>query len=320
MRKLASTLIGLSLLASPFLASADTTSTNTQVQAMLTQIQALQAQIQALKTAQTQVQTSAQNVSDTLMLIRSLKQGMSGEDIKTLQAILASDPTIYPEGTISGFYGRLTAEAVKKFQKKHGIEQAGNVGPKTLKKLNEVIKELGLSQESEDDDDDNDDNRRGNTTSSEARKNGEGKKNKLCIPPGHMIAPGWLKKNDKPTPTSSIPLCNNRGNGGNSSTTPQDKIAPVISAVGTSNLLGTTTSVVWTTNEASNSKVWFGTATPVVTTGAANITNASMVTSHSVPLSGLSTSTTYYFVVGSTDPANNTATSSQGSFVTTVGL
>lgn len=420
MKKLAGAFLVLSFLVGPAVSSAQTATTSAgasaQIQALLAQIQTLQAQIQAVKAAQVQVASSTASVRDTLQLIRNLRQGMSGEDVTALQAILAADPTIYPEGVISGFYGRLTSEAVKKFQKKNGFEQVGFVGPKTLKKLNEEFKKLGLKFEVS--------SSTASTTTIVVTNNGksETKGNKLCIPPGHMIAPGWLKKNNKPTPTSAIPLCNDRGNTGNGTTTPPvadtvapvissisavpsvtggtvywttnensttkvyygtnssvdtnatttlsvsnlslvtnhgiaitgltagtqyyyvveskdfagnratstvntftttiapDMTAPIISSLGTSNLLGTTTSIVWTTNENANSKIWYGTTTPVSTTGAANITNASLVTSHSIPLSGLATSTTYYFVVTSTDASNNTATSTQGSFVTTAGL
>ena len=215
-------ILGSLVMFTPVFAFADTASStvtaSAQVQSLLTQIQNLQAQLQALHTAQTQVQIAATNVSSTLSLIRSLRQGMSGADVATLQAILAADPNVFPEGSITGFFGRLTAEAVKKFQRKHGIDPLGLVGPKTLKKLNEEIHSLGLSEESN-----------ATTTPSgkhDDRDEGKNEGKKLCIPPGHMIAPGWLKHNERPIPTQLIPLCNNKENNGddhnngNASTTP----------------------------------------------------------------------------------------------------
>jgi len=71
-------------------------------------------------------------------ITQQMSVGARGEQVRALQAILAKDPTIYPEGTISGYYGPLTVRAVKMFQKKYGIAQLGVVGPQTIKKLNEI--------------------------------------------------------------------------------------------------------------------------------------------------------------------------------------
>lgn len=70
---------------------------------------------------------------------RPLLFGRRGEDVKSLQAFLAKDKEVYPAGIVSGYYGRQTEEAVKKYQVKHGIVSSGSpattgwgvVGPKT---------------------------------------------------------------------------------------------------------------------------------------------------------------------------------------------
>lgn len=330
-KKIGSIVIAVTLLASPLLASAETATTstnvNTQIQTMLLQIQTLQAQLKSLQSLQAQIASTTQSIYGTMSLIRNLKQGMTGEDVKALQAVLAADPTIY-SGEITGFFGKMTAEAVKKYQEKNGIDAVGSVGPKTLKKLNEQAEKLGLSRE----------NKRNNEKGGENRKEGDKKENTLCVkvPPGQMIAPGWIKKDGPRTDAEEraeiaarnntiIPPCkdlpkgiDDKINGENHGTvTPRDTTAPVISSVGTSNILATTTNIVWTTNENSNSRVWFGTTNPVNYKADPNIRTGDLfVTNHVIPLSGLSTSTTYYFVVGSIDPFNNSATSSQGSFTT----
>jgi len=71
-------------------------------------------------------------------ITQQMSVGARGEQVKLLQAILAKDPAVYPEATVSGYYGPLTARAVKLFQKKYGIAQLGVVGPQTIKKLNEI--------------------------------------------------------------------------------------------------------------------------------------------------------------------------------------
>ncbi|TSD03894.1 MAG: peptidoglycan-binding domain 1 protein [Parcubacteria group bacterium Greene0714_36] len=76
---------------------------------------------------------------------RVLSPGTRDDQVRALQQLLASDPDIYPEGTVSGFYGPATTRAVRLFQLKHGVIQSatdagnGNVGPKTLQKMKEIF-------------------------------------------------------------------------------------------------------------------------------------------------------------------------------------
>ena len=89
--------------------------------------------------AQTATTTTSPQVNAflaQLKILRQLQRGMSGDDVKTLQAILAAQPDIYPEGLVTGYYGPMTFRAVKKYQEKFGISSVGRVGPMTMKKLN----------------------------------------------------------------------------------------------------------------------------------------------------------------------------------------
>jgi hypothetical protein len=95
-----------------------------------------------------------------------------------------------------------------------------------------------------------------------------------------------------------------------------DTTAPVLSAVSFSGIGSTTATVNWSTNEAATSKVYYGTSTPLDLSSAAFVSSTSLVTSHSVNLTGLTASTTYHIVVQSADGSNNTATSSNQTFVT----
>ncbi|MBP6858700.1 MAG: fibronectin type III domain-containing protein [Candidatus Pacebacteria bacterium] len=96
-----------------------------------------------------------------------------------------------------------------------------------------------------------------------------------------------------------------------------DTAAPVLSSIAA--VAGASTSTIsWMTNEVSTSKVFYSTSTPL-DTGAAttqSVLNGSLVTSHSIDLSGLATSTTYYFKVQSVDASGNTATSNEFSATT----
>lgn len=64
---------------------------------------------------------------------RDLFIGTRGNDVKQLQQFLKDrGPSIYPEGLVTGYFGPLTREAVKRFQALHAITPvAGYFGPKT---------------------------------------------------------------------------------------------------------------------------------------------------------------------------------------------
>lgn len=61
----------------------------------------------------------------------TLKSGSTGDYVSDLQQILKSDSTIYPEGLVTGYFGKLTEEAVKKLQKKYGLPETGVVDDTT---------------------------------------------------------------------------------------------------------------------------------------------------------------------------------------------
>jgi len=242
--------------------------------------------------------TATSTTSNVGQLLKTLRQGARGDDVKVLQALLAADTSIYPDGLITGYFGSLTAKAVKKLQTKNNLEQVGNVGPKTLQKLNEMLTQNPMGLE--------------NTN--------EGKKPCAIVPPGHLIAPGWLKKQGGVKPT--VPSCQTLPPGiakklGISATTTPDVLTPVISSVSASSTASTTAAIIWTTNEAATSKVYYATTSPLsFATTTLFVASSTLVTSHSLNLTGLTASMTYYFAVESKDAANNTATSSQQSFVT----
>ena len=66
---------------------------------------------------------------------RSLKKGMSGSDVKTLQELLNQLAIVTPVLTVDGDFGSKTEAAVKAFQKKARIKQDGIYGDETHKAL-----------------------------------------------------------------------------------------------------------------------------------------------------------------------------------------
>lgn len=72
---------------------------------------------------------------------RALQRGSQNADVTALQSYLALDPSIYPLGLVTGYFGAATLQAVELFQLKYQIAAPGNsgyglVGPKTRAELN----------------------------------------------------------------------------------------------------------------------------------------------------------------------------------------
>jgi len=67
-----------------------------------------------------------------------LARGSSGGAVEALQKALAA-LGVNP-GTIDGVFGPKTEAAVKRFQKKAGLEQDGIAGPKTMKAMDMLQK------------------------------------------------------------------------------------------------------------------------------------------------------------------------------------
>jgi hypothetical protein len=103
-------------------------------------------------------------------------------------------------------------------------------------------------------------------------------------------------------------------NASETTTPPVDTVAPVISGTAASAITSTGANATWITNETSTSQVEYGTA---ITYGSTTTLDATMVTSHSVVLAGLTANTTYHYRVISKDAAGNTATSGDFTFITT---
>ncbi len=84
-------------------------------------------------------------LSTTTIFSHNLSRGMTSPEVSALQQCLKTDPSIYPEGIVSGYFGVLTEKAVQQFQIRTAIVFTGTprttgfgrVGPKTKKVLNE---------------------------------------------------------------------------------------------------------------------------------------------------------------------------------------
>jgi Leucine-rich repeat (LRR) protein len=94
-----------------------------------------------------------------------------------------------------------------------------------------------------------------------------------------------------------------------------DETPPVISDVSASNITETGATITWTTDEPATSQVEYG-----LTTGYSSSTllDATLVTSHSVSLSGLDAGTEYHYRVKSEDASENEAVSADATFTTSI--
>jgi hypothetical protein len=105
-------------------------------------------------------------------------------------------------------------------------------------------------------------------------------------------------------------------NGSISVLPPPDTVPPVISNLSVSGISSSGAVIGWTTNEASDSQVQFGTTTAYGSTTAPDPT---LMTTHSQTVSGLAANTTYHFSVKSADASKNFASSADATFTTASG-
>src|SRR5439155_684592 len=92
-----------------------------------------------------------------------------------------------------------------------------------------------------------------------------------------------------------------------------DNAAPIISSVASSSIGSSSGTISWTTNEASDTQVEYGTS---LAYGQISALNSAMVTSHNISLIGLSASTLFHHRVRSKDGSGNLAVSGDFTFTT----
>lgn len=282
----------LVVLCVPVFAHAQTASSSREVREYIAE---LISHIKTLESTVEQLKSQVAVVTEELRIERTLRLGMSGEDVKALQTLLSTDPSVYPEGRVTGYFGPLTEAAVKRFQQKTGIVTSGTtdttgfglVGPRTMQQLNVVLakKPSGGS---------------GGGSSAPAPAGGEAS---TPSTPTHTAVTA------APSSASSGSSSGGAASGSSAvSSASSDTTPPVISNIQKTSITHTGAVITWSTNEAATSRVSYGTTT---------VASGSYTTNHSVTLSGLQASTGYSFTVGSSDAAGNSASSSSQSLTTT---
>ena len=99
--------------------------------------------IEPVQTPTVVVSTPQATTSTVKRFTKYLYRGISGKEVTLLQTYLKKDPSLYPEGIVSGYFGPATERAVKRFQEKYNIATIstpgyGGVGPKTRTLLNSL--------------------------------------------------------------------------------------------------------------------------------------------------------------------------------------
>lgn len=99
-----------------------------------------------------------------------------------------------------------------------------------------------------------------------------------------------------------------------------DLTKPIISNIQTQ-VTANGSIVSWTTNEPTSSKVFYSATTPldINASGATYVSSNTLTTNHSISIPGLQSNQKYYYIVQSTDAANNSQVSAEGNFTTSVG-
>ncbi|MBI4094812.1 MAG: fibronectin type III domain-containing protein [Candidatus Liptonbacteria bacterium] len=234
-------------------------------------------------------------------LARQLRIGAQGEDVLILQALLAADSGIYPEGLTTGYFGTLTEAAVVRFQSRNGISPIGLVGPQTLGALNEILRKNEFLFRFDD-----------------------SSRTPLCaIVPGGNIPEGWRRTREGGLHV--VPVCGmpplaatnekevlRTPSPAGSGTTTVDISPPSIEGVRIEPGPFHAT-VSWTTNEPSDSRVAYG---ETVTYGFSTALLSILRTGHSRTLTGLNASTTYHFEIHVRDARGNATSSPDQAFTT----
>jgi peptidoglycan hydrolase-like protein with peptidoglycan-binding domain/lysophospholipase L1-like esterase len=227
--------------------------------------------------------SSSASTNDTavsgLVLTQNLGIGSTGAAVTSLQEFLQK-LGFYTYSSITGYFGSITAAAVSAYQIAHGITPVGSVGPITRAALAVASAPITTTT----------------TTTTTTPTPG-------TTP---VFSGGGGGGGD-------VAASNNFGGGESSGGGTSLAPAPVISAV-TSTSTQTTATITWTTDESATSQVSYG---PSSTYASSTTLDSSLVTSHSVILTGLTASSTYHYQVSSSNSEGTNSVSSDGTFSTT---
>ena len=304
-----------------FAQTTDTTQTIAERLAeLLQQIKTLQEQLLDLEAQQ---QSLRGEIREAVQITRQLAIGATGDDVRELQELLASDPELYPEGIITGYFGSLTARAIERLQERFGIERAGEVGPLTRQTINQLLSRFAHGQKNvferiSDDEDEDDVDRTALAPGVKGVK--------VCHKTGtgqHTISIGGPAVQAHLAHGDTLGRCDDEVKGDDDDEDEdedddEDVTDLMISDVSARRITESGATITWETNEDADSTVWFATSSGFVigTAGVQMRMSSSEVEEHQIRLSDLEAGTTYYVKVGSEDTSGNDTVSNEFSFTT----
>lgn len=65
--------------------------------------------------------------------------GQTSSEIRLIQAALAKIPGVYPQGLVTGYFGKLTQAAISRFQVRNNLPAAGIIDTATRQRLNQLL-------------------------------------------------------------------------------------------------------------------------------------------------------------------------------------
>jgi len=304
-----------------FAQTTDTTQTIAERLAeLLQQIKTLQEQLLDLEAQQ---QSLRGEIREAVQITRQLAIGATGDDVRELQELLASDPELYPEGIITGYFGPLTARAIERLQERFGIERVGEVGPLTRQTINQLLNRFTRGQRNvleriRDNKGENDVDRTALTPSVTGVK--------VCHRTGtgqHTISVGGPAVQAHLAHGDTLGRCDDEVKGSDDKDNEdedddEDVTDLTISDVSVRRITESGATITWETGEDADSTVWFATSSGFAIDAAVvqMKMSSSEVEEHQIRLADLNPGTTYYFRVGSEDTSGDDVVSNEFSFTT----
>ncbi len=113
--------------------AATSTEALARMDAIIKEMQTLRAEFAALMSGTQPTTQTAQvlGVTTTAVITEEVVYGATNDTIAKIQRLLATDSEIYADGTVSGYFGPKTMEAIRQFQIRFGLDPVGVVGPAT---------------------------------------------------------------------------------------------------------------------------------------------------------------------------------------------